>query len=70
MLSFVFQGSVSVSMSIHQTVFCFICSHLTSGERVADAVKRNADVNEIINRTRFNFRTGVGWLPTKIHDHE
>ncbi|KAL8487042.1 hypothetical protein ACS0TY_023655 [Phlomoides rotata] len=64
------KGSVSVSMSIHQTVFCFICSHLTSGEREADAVKRNADVHEINNRTRFNFRSGVGWLPTRIYDHE
>ncbi|PWA42100.1 DNAse I-like superfamily protein [Artemisia annua] len=48
------KGSISVSMSIYQTLFCFICTHLTSGEKETDAVKRNADVHEIHKRTRFN----------------
>ncbi|GJV42931.1 type IV inositol polyphosphate 5-phosphatase 3 isoform X1 [Tanacetum coccineum] len=48
------KGSISVSMSIYQTLFCFICTHLTSGEKETDAFKRNADVHEILKRTRFN----------------
>lgn len=56
-------------MSIHQTVFCFVCTHLTAGERDADAVKRNADVQEIHRRTRFNFNSAMG-LPRRIYDHE
>lgn len=63
------QGSVSVSMSIYQTFFCFICSHLTSGEKEADAVKRNTDVHEIHRRTHFNAFSRIG-LPKSIHDHE
>ncbi|XP_011074107.1 type IV inositol polyphosphate 5-phosphatase 3 [Sesamum indicum] len=63
------KGSISVSMSIHQTLFCFICTHLTSGEKDGDAIKRNADVHEIHRRTRFNSLSAVG-LPRRIHDHE
>ncbi|XP_075082509.1 type IV inositol polyphosphate 5-phosphatase 3-like isoform X2 [Nicotiana tabacum] len=63
------KGSVSVSMSIYQTFFCFICSHLTSGEKEADAVKRNTDVHEIHRRTHFNAFSRIG-LPKSIHDHE
>ncbi|CAK9154192.1 unnamed protein product [Ilex paraguariensis] len=63
------KGSISVSMSIYQTLFCFICTHLTSGEKEVDAVKRNADVHEIHRRTRFSSVSGVG-LPKSIHDHE
>ncbi|KAJ8541474.1 hypothetical protein K7X08_002290 [Anisodus acutangulus] len=63
------KGSVSVSMSIYQTFFCFVCSHLTSGEKEADAVKRNTDVHEIHRRTLFNAYSMIG-LPKSIHDHE
>ncbi|XP_047977234.1 type IV inositol polyphosphate 5-phosphatase 3-like [Salvia hispanica] len=63
------KGAVSVSMSVHQTVFCFVCTHLTAGEKEADAVKRNADVNEIHRRSRFNFCSAMG-LPNRIYDHE
>lgn len=56
-------------MSVHQTVFCFICTHLTAGEKEADAAKRNADVLEIHRRTRFNLHSAMG-LPTRIYDHE
>ncbi|CAK9183907.1 unnamed protein product [Ilex paraguariensis] len=63
------KGSISVSMSIHQTLFCFVCSHLTSGEKYGDAVKRNADVREIHRRTVFSSLSGIG-LPKSIHDHE
>ncbi|KAL8233396.1 hypothetical protein R6Q59_019496 [Mikania micrantha] len=63
------KGSISVSMSIYQTLFCFICSHLTSGERDADAIKRNADVLEIHKRTRFNSIPN-STLPKRIENHE
>ncbi|GJY36669.1 DNAse I-like superfamily protein [Tanacetum coccineum] len=48
------KGSISVSMSIYQTLFCFICIHLTSGEKETSAFKRNADVHDILERIRFN----------------
>nr|GEX22759.1 type IV inositol polyphosphate 5-phosphatase 3-like isoform X2 [Tanacetum cinerariifolium] len=63
------KGSVSVSMSIYQTHFCFICTHLTSGEREVDINKRNTDVNEIYIRTNFNLESNAA-LPRSIKDHE
>ncbi|PON52686.1 Deoxyribonuclease I [Parasponia andersonii] len=63
------KGSISVSMSIYQTLFCFICTHLTSGEREVDKLKRNADVQEIHRRTHFHSLSSIG-LPKSIHDHE
>ncbi|KAG8362582.1 hypothetical protein BUALT_BualtUnG0061400 [Buddleja alternifolia] len=62
-------GSISVSMSIHHTPFCFICTHLASGEKEENAIKRNADVHEIHRRTRFSSLSGLG-LPKSINDHE
>ncbi|KAG0473767.1 hypothetical protein HPP92_015624 [Vanilla planifolia] len=47
------KGSISISMSLHQTTFCFICSHLTSGQKEGDELRRNSDVMEIIRKTRF-----------------
>ncbi|KAL4200222.1 hypothetical protein AMTRI_Chr03g55290 [Amborella trichopoda] len=47
------KGSISVSMSVHQTSFCFVCSHLTSGQKEGDELRRNADVMEILKKTRF-----------------
>ncbi|KAH1059249.1 hypothetical protein AAZX31_02G074100 [Glycine max] len=63
------KGSISVSMSIHQTFFCFICTHLTSGEKEGDELKRNADVHDILRRTHFHSLSYIG-LPKKILDHE
>lgn len=63
------KGAVSVSMSIYQTLFCFVCTHLTSGEKDGDEVKRNADVNEILRRTHFHSHSAIG-LPKTIYDHE
>ncbi|XP_062194811.1 type IV inositol polyphosphate 5-phosphatase 3-like [Phragmites australis] len=63
------KGSVSVSMSIYQTMFCFVCTHLTAGERPGDVQKRNADVQEIHRRTRFA-APGDLQLPRDIYDHE
>ncbi|CAN0928332.1 Type IV inositol polyphosphate 5-phosphatase 3 [Linum grandiflorum] len=63
------KGSVSVSMSVYQTPFCFVCTHLTSGEKEGDEIKRNADVHEIHKRTNFRSVAAVG-LPKTIKDHE
>ncbi|CAM0880071.1 unnamed protein product [Alopecurus aequalis] len=63
------KGAVSASMSVYQTMFCFVCTHLSAGERPADLVKRNADVQEIHRRTRFAGPGGLE-LPRDIYDHE
>ncbi|KAL6609583.1 hypothetical protein ACP70R_039552 [Stipagrostis hirtigluma subsp. patula] len=63
------KGSISVSMCIHQTHFCFVCCHLAAGEKVGDELKRNAHVEEIHRRTVFNPVPIVG-VPQRIHDHE
>ncbi|KAK9271862.1 hypothetical protein L1049_002227 [Liquidambar formosana] len=47
------KGSVSVSMSIEGTSFCFIAAHLASGERKGDEGRRNHQVSEIFKRTSF-----------------
>jgi phosphatidylinositol-bisphosphatase len=65
------QGSVSVSMLLHKTTFCFICSHLTSGHTEGDESRRNWDVTEIIKRTRFPAAKVSGVeVPETIWDHE
>ena len=47
------KGSVSVSMSIDGTSFCFIAAHLASGEKKGDEGRRNHQVAEIFRRTSF-----------------
>ncbi|PWZ15187.1 Type I inositol polyphosphate 5-phosphatase 2 [Zea mays] len=49
------KGSISISMSLFQTRLCFVCSHLASGHKSGDQQKRNADVYEILQRTRISF---------------
>lgn len=63
------KGSISVSMSIYQTPFCFVCCHLTSGEKDGNLIKRNADVQEILRRTVFN-PDHRKCMPKGIYDHE
>ncbi|KAL1357783.1 hypothetical protein HN51_009653 [Arachis hypogaea] len=63
------KGAISVSMSIYQTLFCFICTHLSSGEKEGDELRRNADVHEIHRRTHFQSLSYIG-LPKRIIDHE
>lgn len=66
------QGSISVSMTLHQTSFCFVNSHLTSGHNKGDELKRNSDVTEILRRTKFPRLIkllGLG-LPETILAHE
>ncbi|KAK6782975.1 hypothetical protein RDI58_020771 [Solanum bulbocastanum] len=48
------KGSVSVSMSLFQSRLCFVCSHLSSGQKEGAEQRRNSDVNEIMRRTHFS----------------
>ncbi|KAF5729359.1 type I inositol 1 4 5-trisphosphate 5-phosphatase CVP2-like isoform X1 [Tripterygium wilfordii] len=66
------KGCVSVSMLIHRTSFCFVCSHLASGEKEGDELRRNLDVIEILKNTQFPriCRTAYGWVPDKIREHD
>ncbi|XP_061375336.1 type I inositol polyphosphate 5-phosphatase 4-like [Gastrolobium bilobum] len=66
------KGSISISMSLHQTSFCFVCSHLTSGQKEGDELRRNSDVMEILRKTRFPRVHGVGddSSPQTILEHD
>ncbi|KNA03834.1 hypothetical protein SOVF_205350 [Spinacia oleracea] len=66
------KGSISVSMMLHQTSFCFVCSHLTSGQKEGDELRRNADVMEILRKTRFPRVSNVGdeKSPETIVEHD
>lgn len=68
----ILQGCISVSMSLHQTTFCFVCSHLASGEKEGDELKRNADVAEILKNTQFPkiCKNIIRPIPERIVDHE
>ncbi|KAL9142888.1 hypothetical protein ABFS82_14G201200 [Erythranthe guttata] len=67
------KGSISISMSLHKTSFCFVCSHLSSGEKDGDELRRNADVMEILRKTRFPQNQAEGDYessPQTILDHD
>ncbi|XP_052172591.1 type I inositol polyphosphate 5-phosphatase 8 isoform X2 [Diospyros lotus] len=67
------KGSVSISMTLHQKTFCFVCTHLTSGEKEGDEVRRNSDVMEILRKTRFSCSCRVPGQrvpPESILDHD
>ncbi|KAK7308324.1 hypothetical protein VNO77_41926 [Canavalia gladiata] len=63
------KGSVSVRFVLHETSFCFVCSHLASGGREGDEKHRNSNIAEIFCRTSFP-RGPLLDLPTKILDHD
>lgn len=69
---FFLQGCISVSMTLHQTSFCFVCSHLASGEKEGDELRRNSDVIEILKHTQFRriCRRAGRKIPEKILEHE
>uniref|UniRef100_J3M3C9 Inositol polyphosphate-related phosphatase domain-containing protein n=1 Tax=Oryza brachyantha TaxID=4533 RepID=J3M3C9_ORYBR len=51
------KGSISISLTLQgSTTMCFVCTHLASGEKDGDEVRRNSDVVEILRRTRFTRR--------------
>ncbi|TVU18251.1 hypothetical protein EJB05_34340 [Eragrostis curvula] len=58
------KGSISVSLSLQgSATMCFVCTHLASGEKDGDEVRRNSDVAEILKRTRFPPHRRVFGLP-------
>lgn len=63
------KGSVSVRFLLHETSFCFVCSHLASGGKEGDEKHRNSNVAEIFSRTNFPKGTILN-LPRKILDHD
>ncbi|GLJ06309.1 hypothetical protein SUGI_0035990 [Cryptomeria japonica] len=65
------KGSVSISMLFNQTSFCFVCTHLTSGEKEGDEIQRNSDVREIIKKTHFPQidKTFAERTPERILEH-
>lgn len=66
------KGSISISMLLHQTSLCFVCSHLTSGQKEGDELRRNADFMEILRKTRFPRVNGVNEekAPETILEHD
>ncbi|KAJ6760127.1 I INOSITOL POLYPHOSPHATE 5-PHOSPHATASE putative-RELATED [Salix purpurea] len=64
-----YKGSVSVRFCLHETSFCFVCSHLASGGKEGDENNRNSNAAEILSRTRFS-RGPLRNLPSKILDHD
>ncbi|KAF8671552.1 hypothetical protein HU200_049964 [Digitaria exilis] len=66
------KGCISVSMSLHQTSLCFVCSHLASGEKEGDELRRNSDVVEILKNTQFRriCRRSGRRIPERILDHD
>ncbi|KAK9071591.1 hypothetical protein SSX86_008019 [Deinandra increscens subsp. villosa] len=66
------KGCISVSMTFKQTSFCFVSSHLASGEKEGDELRRNSDVIEILKSTQFPkiCRTPNAKVPDKILDHD
>ncbi|KAJ3695793.1 hypothetical protein LUZ60_001170 [Juncus effusus] len=66
------KGCIAISMSVHRTSFCFVCSHLASGEKEGDELKRNSDVAEILKSTQFPKICKVPGrqIPERILDHE
>ncbi|CAI8614494.1 unnamed protein product [Vicia faba] len=53
------KGSISISMRLYQTTFCFVCTHLASGEKCGDELRRNLNISEIIKRTKFSHSLGI-----------
>ncbi|XP_027070103.1 type I inositol polyphosphate 5-phosphatase 8 [Coffea arabica] len=67
------KGSISMSMILHRASFCFVCTHLASGEKEGDEIKRNSDVIEILRKTRFSHPCGIPGKPVPpdgILNHE
>ncbi|KAL8167422.1 hypothetical protein V2J09_008921 [Rumex salicifolius] len=66
------KGCISLSMTLHKTSLCFVCSHLASGEKEGDELRRNADVAEIMKSMQFPnmCKKSNRPAPEKIIDHD
>ncbi|KAI4352066.1 hypothetical protein L6164_006352 [Bauhinia variegata] len=63
------KGSISIRFCLHETSFCFVCSHLASGGKEVDQRQRNANAVDILSNT--NFPAGpLRNLPQTILDHD
>lgn len=56
-------------MSLFHSRLCFVCSHLTSGEKNGAENRRNSDVLEILKRTHFSSVFDID-QPQTIPSHE
>ncbi|KAK7245239.1 hypothetical protein RIF29_40074 [Crotalaria pallida] len=64
------KGSISISMTLYHTTFCFVCTHLASGEKDGDEVRRNLDVAEILKKTKFSRSFKSLCHPESILEHD
>ncbi|XP_043697665.1 type I inositol polyphosphate 5-phosphatase 5-like [Telopea speciosissima] len=64
------KGCIAISMTLHETSFCFVCSHLASGEKEGDELRRNSDVAEILKSTQFPKICKNGRIPENILEHD
>ncbi|KAL4582875.1 hypothetical protein LXL04_007436 [Taraxacum kok-saghyz] len=66
------KGCVAISLTLHRTSFCFVCTHLAAGEKEGDEVKRNLDVWEILKNTHFpsNCKNPGRRSSERIIDHD
>ncbi|XP_047335110.1 type I inositol polyphosphate 5-phosphatase 5 [Impatiens glandulifera] len=66
------KGCISISLSLHQTSLCFVCSHLASGEKEGDEIKRNSDVAQILKSIQFPkiCKHPTRTMPERIIDHD
>ncbi|KAH7667789.1 DNase I-like protein [Dioscorea alata] len=63
------KGAISISMTLYGTTFCFVCTHLASGEKDGDELRRNSDVSEILKRTKFPQSRRRSQSPDTILEH-
>ncbi|EEC80249.1 hypothetical protein OsI_22205 [Oryza sativa Indica Group] len=69
------KGCIAISMTLHHTSLCFVCSHLASGEKEGDELRRNADVAEILKSAHFPRAcrpapAAARRVPERILDHD
>ncbi|KAL2906010.1 Type I inositol polyphosphate 5-phosphatase 5 [Bienertia sinuspersici] len=72
LIPYIGHGSISISMTLHKTSLCFVCSHLASGQKEGDELRRNADVAEILKGMQFPkiCKNSEKKAPEKIIDHD
>uniref|UniRef100_A0A5B7B3C9 Putative type I inositol 1,4,5-trisphosphate 5-phosphatase CVP2 n=1 Tax=Davidia involucrata TaxID=16924 RepID=A0A5B7B3C9_DAVIN len=63
------KGAVSVRFLLHESSFCFVCSHLASGGREGDERYRNSNATDILSRASFPRGPSLD-LQRKILDHD
>ncbi|CAL0326826.1 unnamed protein product [Lupinus luteus] len=64
------KGSISISMRLSNTTFCFVCTHLASGEKDGDEIRRNLDVSKILKKTKFPRPFKSHYHPQTILEHD